>query len=65
MQKIIAKLDLNGNLLDLFHVPNWQPENLAFGGNDRQTVYVCSGLQSAIHTFRNDFPGLDLPNTKV
>ena len=61
----IAKLDLDGNLLDLFHVPNWQPENLAFGGNDGQTVYVCSGLQSAIHTFRNDFPGLDLPNTKV
>ena len=57
----VAKLDNNGNLKDLFHVPNWRPENLAFGGENNQTVYVCSGFQSAIHTFINDFPGLNLP----
>ena len=57
----VAKLDKNGTLIDLFHVPNWRPENLAFGGENNQTVFVCSGLQSAIHTFTNDFPGLNLP----
>ena len=38
-----------------------QTANLAFGGENNQTVYVCSGFQSAIHTFINDFPGLNLP----
>ena len=57
----IAKLDKKGEMLDLFHVPNWQPENLAFGGPENKTLYVCSGLQSAVHTFKNDLPGIKLP----
>ncbi|MDA1279787.1 MAG: SMP-30/gluconolactonase/LRE family protein [Chloroflexi bacterium] len=55
--RAIAYVSAGGDLLDLFHVPNWVPANLAFGGADMKSVYVCGTAQSAVYEFRHPVPG--------
>ncbi len=58
--RAIAYVSASGELLDLFHVPDWAPANLAFGGSDMKTVFVCGSAQSAIYQFRHPVPGAPL-----
>ncbi|MDP7090908.1 MAG: SMP-30/gluconolactonase/LRE family protein, partial [Dehalococcoidia bacterium] len=45
--RAIAYVNSSGELLDLYHVPNWAPANLAFGGDDMKTVFVCGADQDS------------------
>ncbi|MCZ6538957.1 MAG: SMP-30/gluconolactonase/LRE family protein [Chloroflexi bacterium] len=58
--RAIAYISESGDLLDLYHVPDWAPENLAFGGEDMKTVFVCGSAQNAIYQFRHPVPGIPL-----
>ncbi|MDP6667535.1 MAG: SMP-30/gluconolactonase/LRE family protein [Dehalococcoidia bacterium] len=58
--RAIAYISATGELLDLFHVPDWAPANLAFGGEDMRTVFVCGSAQNAIYQFRHPVPGSPL-----
>lgn len=56
----IAYVSAAGELLDLFHVPDWAPTNIAFGGSDMKTVYVCGNAQNAVYQFRHPVAGAPL-----
>ena len=58
--RAIAYVSGAGDLLDLFHVPDWAPANLAFGGEDMKTVFVCGAAQNSIYQFRHSVPGVPL-----
>jgi gluconolactonase len=58
--RAIAYISPSGELIDLFHVPDWAPANLAFGGNDMKTVFVCGAAQNSIYQFRHPIPGSPL-----
>jgi gluconolactonase len=58
--RAIAYLTPEGELLDLFHVPDWAPANLAFGGSDMKTVFVCGAAQNSIYQFRHPVAGAPL-----
>ena len=58
--RAIAYLSEAGELLDLYHVPDWAPENLAFGGDDMKTVFVCGSAQNAVYQFRHPVAGSPL-----
>jgi gluconolactonase len=58
--KAIAYVSRSGELLDLYHVPDWAPANLAFGGTDMKTVYVCGAAQNSIYEFRHPIAGAPL-----
>ena len=58
--RAIAYLDKTGTLIDLYHLPDWVPANLAFGGDDMKTVFVCGVAQNAIYQFRHPVAGLRL-----
>ena len=58
--RAIAYVSAAGDLLNLFHVPDWAPANLAFGGEDMKTVFVCGAAQNSIYQFRHNVPGVPL-----
>lgn len=58
--RAIAYVSSTGDLLDLYHVPDWAPANLAFGGDDMKTVYVCGSAQNSIYEFRHPVEGAPL-----
>ena len=58
--RAIAYVSGAGDLLDLYHVSDWAPANLAFGGEDMKTVFVCGAAQNAIYQFRHAVPGVPL-----
>lgn len=58
--RAIAYVSSDGNLIDLFHLPDWAPANLAFGGADMKTVYVCGAAQNSIYQFRHPVAGAPL-----
>ncbi len=58
--RAIAYVSASGSLLELFHVPDWAPSNLAFGGDDMRTVFVCGSAQNAVYQFRHPVPGSPL-----
>ncbi|MDP6056129.1 MAG: SMP-30/gluconolactonase/LRE family protein [Dehalococcoidia bacterium] len=58
--RAIAYVNSSGELLDLYHVPNWAPANLAFGGDDMKTVFVCGADQDSIYEFRHRVAGAPL-----
>jgi len=58
--RAIAYLSAGGGLIDLYHVPYWAPANLAFGGEDMKTVYVCGAAQNSVYEFRHPLPGAPL-----
>ncbi len=58
--RAIAYVSTAGDLLELFHVPDWAPANLAFGGDDMKTVFVCGSAQNAVYQFRHPVPGSPL-----
>ncbi|MBT4125533.1 MAG: SMP-30/gluconolactonase/LRE family protein [Chloroflexi bacterium] len=58
--RAIAYVSSSGELLDLYHVPDWAPANLAFGGDDMKTVYVCGAAQDSIYEFRHSVAGAPL-----
>jgi gluconolactonase len=58
--RAIAYVSAAGDLLDLYHVPDWAPANLAFGGEDMKTVFVCGAAQNAIYQFRHPVAGVPL-----
>jgi gluconolactonase len=58
--RAIAYVSAAGDLLDLYHVSDWAPANLAFGGEDMKTVFVCGAAQNAIYQFRHPIPGVPL-----
>jgi gluconolactonase len=58
--RAIAYVSATGELLDLYHIPDWAPANLAFGGDDMKTVFVCGAAQNSIYQFRHPVAGLSL-----
>ncbi len=58
--RAVAYISASGELLDLYHVADWAPANLAFGGDDMKTVYVCGAAQNSIYQFRHPFAGAPL-----
>jgi gluconolactonase len=58
--RAIAYLSAAGELLDLYHVSDWAPANLAFGGDDMKTVFVCGSAQNVIYQFRHPLAGVPL-----
>ena len=58
--RAIAYLNPAGKMIDLYHVPSWSPENLAFGGNDMKTLFVCGSAQNSIYQFRHSIAGTKL-----
>ena len=58
--RAVAYVSRDGKLLDLYHVPDWAPANLAFGGADMKTVYVCGSAQNSIYQFRHPVAGAPL-----
>ncbi|MEE8046871.1 MAG: SMP-30/gluconolactonase/LRE family protein [Dehalococcoidia bacterium] len=58
--RAIAYVSPAGELLDLFHVPDWVPTNLAFGGDDMKTVFVCGAARNSIYQFRHPVAGAPL-----
>jgi gluconolactonase len=58
--RAIAYVSAAGELLELFHVPDWAPANLAFGGDDMKTVFVCGAAQNSIYQFRHPVAGAPL-----
>jgi gluconolactonase len=58
--RAIAYVSAAGDLLDLYHVADWAPANLAFGGEDMKTVFVCGAAQNAIYQFRHPVAGIPL-----
>ena len=58
--RAIAYLSADGELIDLYHVPDWAPANLAFGGEDMKTVYVCGAAQNSVYEFRHPVAGAPL-----
>jgi gluconolactonase len=58
--RAIAYLSVDGKLLDLYHLPDWAPTNLAFGGDDMKTVYVCGAAQNSIYQFSHPVAGAPL-----
>ncbi len=58
--RAIAYVSASGDLLDLYHVPDWSPANLAFGGEDMKTVYVCGSAQNSVYQFRHPVAGAPL-----
>ncbi|MDG0865977.1 SMP-30/gluconolactonase/LRE family protein [Candidatus Lucifugimonas marina] len=58
--RAVAYVSSTGDLLDLYHVPDWAPANLAFGGDDMKTVYVCGAAQNSIYEFRHSVEGAPL-----
>jgi gluconolactonase len=58
--RAIAYVSAAGDLLDLYHVADWAPANLAFGGEDMKTVFVCGAAQNAIYQFRHPVAGTPL-----
>jgi gluconolactonase len=58
--RAIAYISVDGSLIDLYHVPDWAPANLAFGGSDMKTVYVCGSAQDSIYQFRHPVAGAPL-----
>ena len=58
--RAIAYLSASGDLLDLYHVSDWAPANLAFGGDDMKTVFVCGSAQNAVYQFRHPVAGSPL-----
>jgi gluconolactonase len=58
--RAVAYVSAAGELLDLYHVPDWAPANVAFGGDDMRTVFVCGSARNAIYQFRHSVPGSPL-----
>jgi gluconolactonase len=58
--RAIAYVSASGDLLDLYHVPDWAPANLAFGGKDMKTVFVCGAAQDSIYQFSHSVAGAPL-----
>jgi len=58
--RAVAYVSAAGELLDLYHVPDWAPANVAFGGDDMRTVFVCGSARNAIYQFRHSLPGSPL-----
>ena len=58
--RAIAYISESGDLLDLYHLPDWAPENLVFGGDDMKTVFVCGSAQNAVYQFRHPVAGIPL-----
>jgi gluconolactonase len=58
--RAIAYVSSAGDLLDLYHVPDWAPANLAFGGDDMKTVFVCGSAQDSIYAFKHPVAGAPL-----
>jgi gluconolactonase len=58
--KAIAYVSSDGELIDLYHLPSWKPANLAFGGDDMKTVYVCGAAQSTVYKFTHKVAGKPL-----
>jgi len=58
--RAIAYVSATGDLIDLYHVPDWAPANLAFGGKDMKTVYVCGSAQNSVYEFRHPVAGAPL-----
>jgi gluconolactonase len=58
--RAIAYVSATGDLIDLYHIPDWAPANLAFGGEDMKTVFVCGAAQNAIYQFRHPVAGTPL-----
>ncbi|MBT3862114.1 MAG: SMP-30/gluconolactonase/LRE family protein [Chloroflexi bacterium] len=58
--RAIAYVSAAGELIDLYHVPDWAPANLAFGGEDMKTVYVCGAAQNSVYQFSHPVSGAPL-----
>ena len=58
--RAIAYLKNDGTLIDLYHLPDWVPANLAFGGDDMRTVFVCGMAQNSVYQFRHPAAGVRL-----
>jgi gluconolactonase len=58
--RAIAYINVDGKLLDLYHLPDWVPANIAFGGSDMKTVFVCGSAQNSIYQFRHPVAGAPL-----
>lgn len=58
--RAIAYVSSAGELLELYHVPDWAPANLAFGGDDMKTVFVCGAAQNSVYQFRHPVAGAPL-----
>jgi gluconolactonase len=58
--RAIAYINVDGKLLDLYHLPDWAPANIAFGGSDMKTVFVCGSAQNSIYQFRHPVAGAPL-----
>ncbi|MBA31723.1 MAG: hypothetical protein CL748_04255 [Chloroflexi bacterium] len=55
--RAICYLDQNGKMLDLYHIPDWSPSNIAFGGKNLDQVFVCGGSKNVIYSFKHNVPG--------
>jgi gluconolactonase len=53
----VAILSPEGELLKEVVLKGDKPTNVAFGGDDGQTVYVTVADRGAIEAFRTEFPG--------
>ena len=58
---LIAKVSPEGQVVTEIEVGGRQPTNLAFGGTDGRTCYVCVADLGNIHRFRVDVPGRAWP----
>ena len=58
--RAVAYVSASGDLLDLYHVPDWAPANVAFGGDDMKTVFVCGSARNAVYQFRHPVAGVPL-----
>ena len=58
--RAVAYVSASGDLLDLYHVPDWAPANVAFGGDNMKTVFVCGSARNAVYQFRHPVAGVPL-----
>ena len=56
--RALALIDSQGELTELYSDPDWQPTNVAFGGKDKQTVFVTSAANGTIYSFRHPIQGV-------
>lgn len=54
----LALVDTQGELSELYSDPDWKPTNVAFGGNDKQTVFVTSATNGTVYSFRHPIQGV-------
>ena len=53
----ICYLDQKGKMKNLYHIPDWSPSNIAFGGGNLDEVFVCGGSKNVIYSFIHEVPG--------